>query len=104
MNEDEIIDRSKNMRANIPDGVVYSRYEREERKKPKKVVSEEEEQPEEDEDNAIKPFVENDLAERECDKTKFIHKLLENYMNAEQPDFDYYTEKLHNANLIKINA
>lgn len=43
MNEDEIIDRSKNMRANIPDGVVYSRYEREERKKPKKVVSEEEE-------------------------------------------------------------
>ena len=47
------------------------------------MLAEDEEPPEEDEENVIKPFVENDLAIRECDNADNISALLENYCNVE---------------------
>lgn len=44
------------MRVNPEDGIVYSRWEREERKKPKPIPADGEDPPEEDEENAIKPL------------------------------------------------
>lgn len=52
------------------------------------MLAEDEEPPEEDEENAIKPFVENDLIIRECDDPDNIRDLLENYNGVECPDFD----------------
>jgi len=92
------------LRSTIADGVVYSRYEREERKKPKKVVAEDEEPPEEDEENAIKPFVENDLVIRECDNPDNINALLDNYNNVERPEFDAFVATRSDSTFLKIFA
>ena len=57
--EDEDVKlRADHMRVNPEDGVVYSKWERDERRKPKK-VSEEDEQAEEE--NEVKPLEEGNL-------------------------------------------
>ena len=43
MSDDEIKERAKNLKYNIDDNKVYSRWEREERKKPKILTEEEQE-------------------------------------------------------------
>ena len=68
------------------------------------MLTEDEEPPEEDEENAVKPFVENDLAIRECDNADNISALLENYCNVEQPDFDEFIATRSNSNYLKIFA
>ena len=48
------------MRIDPTDGVVYSKWEREDRKKPKP-VPEGEDPPDEEDENAVKPLDENSL-------------------------------------------
>ena len=60
MEDDEIKYRVEGMRMDPNDGIVYSKWEREERKKPK-VIPEGEEEPPEDDENAVKPLVEDTL-------------------------------------------
>jgi hypothetical protein len=49
------------MRVDPNDGVLYSRWEREERKKPKPKKEGEEDDAPVDEENIIKPLIEKDL-------------------------------------------
>lgn len=93
MDNDEIFLRAEKMRSTITDGIVFSRWEREERNKPKP-IPEGEEEPEEDDDNAIKPLVENDLFIRECDDRETVRKLVESYSTYERGDFDTFISKL----------
>lgn len=67
VDDEDIKLRAQNLRLNPDDGIVYSRWEREERKKPKPLPADGEEPPEEEEENAIKPLNEQALIQRSCD-------------------------------------
>ena len=74
----ETFKRAAELRVTPADGVLYSKWERNERAKPKKPVNEDEE-PEEEDENAPKPLNENELVFRECDNQHNITKELESY-------------------------
>jgi hypothetical protein len=56
MEDDEIRLRTQHLRLDPTDGVLYSRWEREERKKPKPKKAGDEDDNPDDEENAIKPL------------------------------------------------
>jgi hypothetical protein len=76
--KNETFKRAAELRVTPADGVVFSKWERDERAKPKKPANEDDE-PEEEDENAPKPLNENDLIFRECDDLTNITKELDNY-------------------------
>jgi len=68
----ETLRKASQLRVTPQDGVVFSKWERDERAKPKKPLAEDEEPPEEDEENAIKPLNPNELVFRVCDNLSNI--------------------------------
>lgn len=82
--KNETFKRAAELRVTPVDGVVFSKWERDERAKPKKPQNEEDEAPEEDDENAPKPLNENDLIQRECDSLSNITKELDNYERRER--------------------
>ncbi len=101
-NNAEIVERAKKLRVTPVDGVVFSKWERDERAKPKKPVNEDE--PEEDEENAIKPLNANELVFRECDNEANIQRELLRYENVEQPDILDWIPKLFHSTFIKLQS
>jgi len=72
--DEEIKLRSSNMKFDIDDGKVYSKWERAELAKPKFILNDEgelEEEPEMDpeDENYVKPLVESELVTRVCDES-----------------------------------
>lgn len=59
--KNETFKRAADLRVTPADGIVFTKWERDERAKPKKPLNDEEEAPEEDDENAPKPLNENDL-------------------------------------------
>jgi hypothetical protein len=86
MDDDEIKLRTETMRVDPKDGVVYSKWEREERKKPKPIPEGEDEAPEDDDDeNAVKPLDETTLVKRINDTEDRIKEELNYYNTMERP-------------------
>ena len=100
----ETLRKASQLRVTPQDGIVFSKWERDERAKPKKPLAEDEEPPEEDEENAIKPLNPNDLIFRVCDNLSNIQKELNRYENNERPDMDDYIVKLYNSTYIKLQS
>lgn len=71
------------MRVNPEDGVVYSKWERDERAKPK-IVNEDEDPPAEEE-NEVKPLDERALVQRSEDSEERIKDELHYYNTVERP-------------------
>jgi len=99
----ETFKRASELRVTPADGVVYSKWERNERAKPKKPVNEDEE-PEEEDENAPKPLNENDLIFRECDNSNNISKELESYEKRERDQLDTLVAKLYHSTFIKAQS
>lgn len=91
------------MRVNPDDGVVYSKWEREERKKPKP-VTEDEDAPEEDEENAIKPLDELALIQRPNDMDERIREELHYYNTVERPAMEELLINFYDNQYVKIDA
>lgn len=102
--KNETIKRAAELRVTPADGVVFSKWERNERAKPKKPVSEDEEPPEEDDENAPKPLNENELIQRECDSLTNITRELDNYERKERDQIDMLISKLYHNTFIKVQS
>lgn len=100
----ETLRKASQLRVTPQDGIVFSKWERDERAKPKKPLAEDEEPPEEDEENAVKPLNPNELVFRVCDNLSNIQKELQRYENSERPDMDDYIVKLYNSTYIKLQS
>jgi hypothetical protein len=99
----ETLRRASELRQTPSDGVVYSKWERNERAKPKKPANEDEE-PEEEDENAPKPLNENDLIFRECDNSQNITKELESYEKRERDQVDMLVSKLYHSTFVKVHS
>lgn len=89
--DDEIKLRTSNMKLDIDDGVVYSKWERVERAKPKMILNEDgewEEEPEKDpeDEDYVKPLIEAELVTRVCDEVPHVLRQIEKYQLTERQD------------------
>lgn len=104
MEDDDIRLRSQNMRVDPTDGVLYSRWEREERKKPKPKKEGEEEEPPADEENAVKPLVEKDLVIRVNDTEERIRAELTHFSSVERPAMEELLINFYEDQFIRLDA
>ena len=104
MEDDDIRLRSQNMRVDPTDGVLYSRWEREERKKPKPKKEGEEEEPPADEENAIKPLIEKDLVIRVNDTEERIRAELTHFSSVERPAMEELLINFYEDQFIRLDA
>ncbi len=95
MEDDEIRLRTQHLRLDPTDGVLYSRWEREERKKPKPKKAGEEEDNPDDEENAIKPLDETQLVQRVNDTEERIRIELMHYNTVERPAMEELLINFH---------
>lgn len=106
MEDSEIKLRTKHIRATADKGRAFSRWERTEARKPKPKGEDDEDEPEEDEDeeNPNKLPAESELVSRVCDEESSIAAQLDNYNNAERPDFDQQISGLYHSTYLRIFA
>lgn len=97
MEDDEIKLRAANMKVDPIDGIVYSRWEREERKKPKPNSEGDDAVSEPDEENAIKPLDENTLIQRINDTEDRIREELLYYNTTERPAMEELLINLYDS-------
>lgn len=104
MEDDEIRLRTQHLRLDPTDGVLYSRWEREERKKPKPKKAGEEEDNPDDEENAIKPLDETQLVQRVNDTEERIRIELMHYNTVERPAMEELLINFHEEQFIRLDA
>jgi hypothetical protein len=104
MDDDEIRLRATNMKVDPKDGVLYSRWEREERKKPKPIPEGEDEVVDDDDENAIKPLDETLLIRRINDMDDRIREELNYYNTMERPAMEELLLSLFDNQYIKIDS
>jgi hypothetical protein len=93
--------RAEGLRVNPEDGIVYSKWERDERKKPK-IVNEDEDPPEEEEE--IKPLDEDALVQRSCDTEQRIKEELQYYNTVERPSMEELLINFYDNQYIKLDC
>ena len=114
LEDDEVKLRAEHLRSTPNNGLVYSRWQRNEfaKKKPVKYDDEgnpieEDEEPEEEDDGLPrvgKPLDENLLVARECDSRENIIREIDYYSLSERPAFDDLIVKLYDSTFVKVDC